>query len=336
MYSISEIRHVHLEISTLCNASCPWCPRNFWGYPYNAGYPETNLTLSQAQQIFQPEFLKQLTAISINGNYGDLVMNPESPDIVDYFITVNPHLAVDISTNGGARNKEFWTKLAKPQVSVTFALDGLADTHHLYRQNTNWNTVIKNAKTFIAAGGRAIWKMIEFDHNVHQINECKKLSKELGFSNFELIIGERTNAPVFDKQGKFTHVLGNYSGPTEFPLLFQRKVNDEILLEDILPGRVPQEITCNVKANKSLYISANGDVSPCCWLGFYPQTYGHGQYHQATNNQLIPLIQHNNALKHPLNECIKWFNSVEKSWSIPEFTQGRLVICNDVCGKNNK
>jgi MoaA/NifB/PqqE/SkfB family radical SAM enzyme len=333
MYSVAEIRHVHLEISTLCNASCPWCPRNFWGYPYNSGYPETNLTLLQAQKIFESDFLNQLEKIDINGNFGDLVMNPQSVDIVKYFVDQNPNLKLAISTNGGARSTAFWQSLAVPQVEIHFAIDGLEDTHHLYRQNTSWNTVIKNAKAFIQAGGRAVWKMIKFDHNQHQIDQCRALSQDLGFKQFYVVQGERTNAPVFDKQGNFSHTLGEYSGSTEFEILFHRKKTDQVLLEDILPGRTVAPIDCAVKKLRSVYVAANGDVSPCCFLGFYPQTYGHGQYHQAANGQLKSMIFRNNALEFPLAQCIEWFNSVEKSWSISEFSQGRLVICNDVCGK---
>ena len=337
MYSVDEILHVHLEISTLCNASCPWCPRTFWGYPFNGGYPELNFTLDNAQHIFTPAFLSQLNCIMINGNYGDAVMNPETPDIVEYFRQHNNKLTIEISTNGSARNAEFWTRLAQADVHVVFALDGLEDTHHLYRQNTSWNTVIKNAQIFIQAGGTATWKMIEFSHNQHQIKECKELSQSLGFTNFSVIDQGRNTAPVFDKQGKLTHVLGNYTGEQEFAVLLHKKITDTVLLEDIAAGRIPESIDCAVKKQRSIYIAANGDVSPCCHTGFYPHTYGAGQYHQAANSQLKPIMKKNNALEYSLTECIEWFDNLEKTWSIPTFKQGRLIICNDVCGqKNNK
>lgn len=337
MYTFKEIQHVHLEISTLCNASCPWCPRTFWGYPYNGGYPEVNFTLDNARHIFSPDFLKQLSGITINGNYGDAVMNPETPDIVEYFKQHNANLTIDINTNGSARSTEFWTRLAHAGAKVLFAIDGLEDTHHLYRQNTSYKTVIKNAQTFIQAGGHATWKMIKFNHNLHQISKCQQLSTDLGFAHFSLIDQGRDTAPVFDRNGQLTHVLGNYVGEREFKILFHSKTTDEILLEDITPSRSILPIECAVKKMGSVYIAANGDVSPCCHTGFYPQTYGHGQYHQAANAQLKPIMQKNNALEYSLEECIEWFNYVEKSWSIPTFEQGRLVICNDICGqKNNK
>lgn len=157
MILYDTIREVHLELSSLCNARCPLCPRNFRGYPYNDGYIETNLSLNSCQHIFSPAFLKQLDHIWINGNFGDAVMNPETPKIIEYFYSQNSHLNIEMSTNGSARDAWFWQQLSG-KVKVYFCLDGLEDTHHLYRQNTSWPTIIKNAKTFIEAGGMLFGK----------------------------------------------------------------------------------------------------------------------------------------------------------------------------------
>jgi MoaA/NifB/PqqE/SkfB family radical SAM enzyme len=278
------------------------------------------------------KFLKQLHTIDINGNFGDIVMNPESLEIVEYFRQSNENLLVKVCTNGSARNTEFWQRMATLDTKVYFAIDGLEDTHHLYRQNTSWKTILKNAKEFIQAGGYAVWKMIKFDHNQHQIQQCEQLSQQLGFKSFILINSDRTVAPVFNKQGTLTHCLGDYRGEKDFQVLFRKKTTDEVLLEDIIPGRSPSTIQCQVKNSKSLYICANGEVYPCCFLGLYPRTYGAGQYHQAANAQVSNLVKENNALRFSLEHCINWFKSVERSWNVPTFEQGRLVICNDNCG----
>jgi MoaA/NifB/PqqE/SkfB family radical SAM enzyme len=333
MIDYKSIRDVHLEMSTLCNAACPWCPRNFWGYPFNGGYPEINLTLGNATKIFTPEFLKQLRSIRINGNFGDIVMNPDGDRIVEYFRSQNSKLNISISTNGSARNREFWESLAESRCNVTFALDGLEDTHYLYRQNTSWKTIIKNATIFIDAGGIAEWKMIKFKHNLHQIDVCRKLSQELGFSEFTAVDLGRNTAPVFDKNGNLSHVLGDYNSETSFEVLFYKKNNDDVLLEDIEKDRIPKaKIICETKKLRSIYIAANGDVSPCCFTGFYPKTYGKGQYHQAANEQLKPLLTKNNALEYSISECINWFKSIEDSWKIQSYSNGRLIICDDNCG----
>jgi hypothetical protein len=62
--------------------------------------------------------------------------------------------------------------------------------------------------------------------------------------------------------------------------------------------------------------------------------YGHGNYHQAANAQVKSLLKNNNALENDLESCISWFVDVANSWKIPAFEQGRLVICNDVCGQS--
>jgi MoaA/NifB/PqqE/SkfB family radical SAM enzyme len=333
MIHLSEIRSIHLEISSLCNARCPECPRNFRGYPYNDGYIETNLTLESCKRIFTPEFIGQLRHLMINGNFGDAVMNPETPEIVEYFKSHNSRLVVEISTNGSARDKEFWQRLAKSKTIISFCLDGLEDTHHLYRQNTSWKTILHNAKIFIDAGGSAIWKMIKFDHNEHQIAACEELSKELKFDKFDLFDHGRNFGPVYDKHGKLLHVMGKHQGETSFEVNFHKKRTNMVLVEDIV-STVKSNLDCFTKKNKSIYVSSTGEVYPCCWTGFSPKTYGHGEYLEAVNSQLAPMIKNNNALVYTLEECIGWFNAVEESWKKTSFKEGKLICCNDNCGIN--
>lgn len=330
MYNIQDIQHVHLEISSKCNAECPLCPRNFYGYPFNDGYVEHVMSLIEAQHIFQPKFLTQLNEIHINGNFGDAVMNPDTVNIIEYF---RKHTSgtILITTNGGAREANYWQQLAQLDVQVFFCIDGLDDTHHLYRKNTQYSTVIKNAKTFIAAGGKAVWKMIKFDHNRHQHELAKELSQQLGFEYFLLCDDGRNQSPVFDKQQQLIHVVGTPK-ITDFNTLWKIRTTDQVLLEDIAPGRTPKPIDCIVRKKQSVYISSTGDVYPCCHLGFNPKTYGHGNYHEAANAQFKHMIRENNALEHSLEHCIQWFDSVVQSWNQPTFEQGRLVICNDICG----
>ena len=338
VYKLSDIRDIHLEISSLCNARCPLCPRNFHGYPYNDGYIERNLTLDDVKKIFKPTFLSHIDTMAINGNFGDFVMNPESIDIVRYFKEYN--IDIGISTNGSARTKNFWKELAKLDCLVFFCLDGLEDTHTIYRQDTVFKTIINNAKTFMKAGGCAVWKMIKFDHNKHQIAECQKLSKKLGFSNFEIQDDDRDTGPAVDKKGNVVHFLGTPKLISDvllekkrmsFNQLLEKKKNDTVLLEDI-NATIKKNIKCKVKKQRSVFVASTGEVYPCCWTGFSPRTYGDGQYYEVVNAQLKDIITPNNALERPLEECIKWFDDVEQSWNIDKFEDGRLVVCNDVCG----
>ena len=48
-----------------------------------------------------------------------------------------------------------------------FAVDGLADTHSIYRVRTNWDKIIENIKAFTNNAGRARVIMTVFEHNKH-------------------------------------------------------------------------------------------------------------------------------------------------------------------------
>ena len=342
IYNLSDVTHLHVEVSSRCNASCPQCPRNFYGYPYNSGYLEHDMTLAEAQKIFPPAFLQQLKRIDINGNFGDIVMSPHALEVAAYFKQWAPTANINVSTNGGARDRAFWTRLAELDIEVFFCLDGLEDTHHLYRQNTVFSTIIKNARTFIDAGGRAGWKMIMFEHNQHQVDACRELSKELGFAHFFTMDGGRDHGPVYNNDGELLHVMKptKWSGPTELKEHFEVETTpiDQILPVEFRERKIREwggevkHITCEVQKTKSIYVSSVGEVYPCCYMGFSPKTFKNRGWLGWANSQVAELIFENNALEHDLDHCMQWFTQVSESWEKATFAEGRLSICNQSCG----
>ena len=328
MLQYKNLRSVHLEISSRCNAACPDCLRNFRGVDVMDTYPVCDMTLDQFQQIFTQDFLQQLQHFTINGNYGDFVTARDGLEIVEYMLKVNPGIQVEISTNASARPK-LWEPLGRLGVTVYFRLDGLADTHHLYRQNTDFNFILDNAKKFIAAGGRAVWAMIKFDHNEHQIDECKQMSQDLGFDRFDLVDAGRNTMPVFNSERQLTHTIGNWQGSTDFDKLFTSysyyKIEPDIAIRNETENRT---VDCYAKRQQEIYVASNGEVYPCCWLGYYPL---HSNA-RPSNIQLKPLIKNNNALEYGLETAIGWFNAIEETWdrTVPK---GKIYECNKTCGK---
>lgn len=327
MIDYKDIRHIEIEVSSHCNAACPLCPRNLFGYPYDLSYKEKNLTLEEIKKIFPQDFIKQLSRITFEGNFGDPLMNPELLKIIDYF-----NKPILIFTNGSLQTKEFWQSLAKKSVKVMFGIDGLNGVHEIYRRGTDFNKVIKNAKTFIQSGGHAGWKMIRFDHNQHQIEECKKLSVELGFKHFQITNHGRAVGPVFNRDGKLERTLGNFTGSKELKFYKNLVDNGDILIEDIA-DKPKQNIKCNTIKNSSIYITSTGEVYPCCYMGFSPRTYGKGRWHQPANEQIKQMLKENNALDKPLQECIEWFNHIPERWNMKNYKDGRLIVCDSYCGK---
>ena len=335
MININGIKHLHMEFSTLCNSRCPLCPRNANGYPFNNGYKETNLSLDLIKKSFTPEFIRQLKkGILVNGNFGDFVMNPESLDILSYFKSHYSDLSIKISTNGSARNVDFWSDLANLTNEVMFCLDGLEDTHSLYRIDTDYHKILSNANVFMQAGGNAVWKMIKFDHNQHQIESCREISKELGFKRFELVDQGRDYGPVFDRKGKFLYNIGSSTLPPKAQMsaraLMEFRTNFKIFN---LPKTYDTSLepSCAAKERKSIYISAEGKVYPCCWLGHSPETYNYDLM-GWTNKQIRPIIEKNDLSLYDLETCISWFNKVEESWQKDSYKEGRVMRCDISCG----
>jgi len=328
MLEYNNIDKVHLEISSRCNAACPDCLRNFRGVDVIDTYPVCDMSLEQVKIIFTEAFVKQLSILTINGNYGDFVTARDGLAVVEYFRTVNPNLLIKISTNGSAKPK-MWEPLAKFNPVVYFRLDGLKDTHHLYRQNTDFDFILDNAGKFIAAGGHAVWSFIEFDHNRHQIAEARALSKELGFKEFELVNAGRDVMPVFTPDKKLSHIIGDYRGTTDFETMFNGYKYYEIEPDVAIRNETENKtVDCYAKRLKEIYVASNGEVYPCCWLGYYPL---HSNS-RPSNVQLKPLIKDNNALEHGLETAIAWFNLIEETWdkTVPN---GKIYECNRTCGK---
>lgn len=334
MIKYDNIRRVHLELSTRCNASCPLCPRNLAGYDKDLGYPIHDMSLTEAKNIFSEPFLKQLFGILINGNFGDFVTAQDGFEIVKYFSESNPNLRIEISTNASARPK-IWPELGKiKNLTVGFDIDGLEDTHQLYRRNTNWNLVIRNAKNFIDAGGKAIWRMIVFDHNVHQIEDCRKLSQELGFQKFTIINDGRDSGPVYDKNGDYSHQLISFKTKSQhnYPARIEQweRWSRRNPVWPIEPAS--KEKNCATKLYNEIYVTATGEVYPCCYLGFYPNSKFE-RNHYGDDELLKKIVQNNNAHQVGIEKAIEFFLEIESAWSKDYYKEGRLFTCDEYCGK---
>lgn len=330
MLKLNEIRRVHIELTTRCNARCPMCMRNYRGYDYNSGYPDIELSLVDVKNILKPDFLAQLEYVNFNGNLGDFALSSAGLEIVEYLVANN--VAVKINTNGSLRSPNWWKRLALTGVEIGFALDGLEDTHSLYRLDTDWKRIIENAAAFIKAGGQAVWRFAPFDHNRHQEQQCQQLARELGFVRFENIWDGRDTGPVFNRQGQFSHFLGKNKFkdgivPPVKDLLHGHVTWFEIDKHSIPKDQLDIKYNCTHLKNKEIYIAADGTVYPCCYLGFYPD-----QMHHAGNTQIKEIAKENNALKYSLEHCLNWFDNVYKSWQQNSIANGRLYACVNNCG----
>ena len=148
--------------------------------------------------------------------------------------------------------------------NIHIALDGLEDTHNLYRIGTDWNKIINNAKAFIDVGGYATWEFIRFKHNQHQVEECRQLSKDLGFYCFSVKDTSRyvDNKPykVLDKDGNILYYL---EPPTDTIV----SGVDKDIVKNYKNFVKESTIDCMALRMTQLYIDVNKHLYPCGFLG---------------------------------------------------------------------
>ena len=192
-----------METSSVCNASCPMCPRERPNF--NKKTDPTSLSLEKVKTLFNDDFIRNLDSMYMCGNYGDPAAAPDTKEIFRYFRKINNNIALVMHSNASLRTKKWWRELgsilSQPNDYCVFSIDGLKDTNHIYRVGTDFDKIRDNAINFISSGGIAHWHFMVFEHNEHQVEEAEALSKNLGFVEFHTKVSCR-----FNMWPKVTHI----------------------------------------------------------------------------------------------------------------------------------
>jgi hypothetical protein len=163
---VNQLESLELELTSRCNAACPLCPRTNPNFIAELDH-NREITVENLKNWLPKELLNNLKLLKLKGTFSDPLISRHIVKIIEWVNANTSIEKININTNGSLRNKNFWQWLAinLPKKSkVTFGIDGLEDTHSLYRVNTDFNKIINNATAFIEAGGSAVWQFIEFEH----------------------------------------------------------------------------------------------------------------------------------------------------------------------------
>jgi len=351
LYKYEDIRVVHLEITEKCQASCPMCDRNIKGGALNPNLRLHELKLEDIQRILPPEFVKQLDKIYLCGNFGDPIIATDTLEVFKYFREQKKELTLGMNTNAGAQKPEWWRELAEVLGNwsyVKFGFDGLGDTNHLYRQGVNWDIAWENAMAFIDAGGKAHWDYLIFAHNEHQVEEAEALSKEKGFTKF---ISKKTGRffSTIRKTGKEEHQAMNRKGEEQQLLKkpkevkYQNTATKDIIKLEEKHGSLEKyfdnvKIKCKVAAEKSMYLSAEGLILPCCWVAGNMYKF----WQKPGENQVWQLIQQSggkdvfDAKTHGVKAVLNneyFTGKLVDAWDKPNTHLGKPMVCAQKCGE---
>jgi MoaA/NifB/PqqE/SkfB family radical SAM enzyme len=349
MYRYENIKTIHLENTQNCQASCPMCDRNQNGGALNPHIDLSELTLEDAKNIFEPEFIAQLKTMYMCGNLGDPIVARDTLEIFKYFRKHNPNMWLSMNTNAGARDEAWWTELANTfgkMGTVIFSVDGLHDTNHIYRQGVVWDNVYRSMKAFIAAGGRARWDFLIFEHNQHQVDEAEELAQTMGFEKFVAKKTGRFITATSEKKEQHQAVDRKGNKTAELKKPDEKFQNAALKQYDVVKAKHGSmdayydraEIHCKVKDEGNLFITAEGLALPCCWTAGRMYKWWHQNPKTEQIWDFVDAAGGKDAIsakKHGLRAVFETgiFDRIEDSWTKDSVADGKLKVCSMKCGK---
>lgn len=320
---VKDQTKLQMEITNYCNAACPGCARANIGRkhyndgPYAHGINDTYVSFEKFKSWLDKDEWTNLQQIHFCGNYDEPATNPDLIKIVEWILneeTLFPNTStISIATNGGTRSEEFWKELgsiskhSNNRLSVTWGIDGLEDTNHIYRKNVVWEKLENNFRSYISAGGIAAWQFIFFEHNKHQEKEIIERSKTEKFQRLKWVGSNREN---IDK------------------LSIKHAENTQ--LENTEQYKPLEIIKCKALSfdpnDQGLFITHQGYVLPCCWWGTRLQL---SQLHQLYKYDAeLHRLNGNNSIQSIYNG--KFFSNL-----LDSINSGMFSKCVQNCKNNN-
>ena len=245
----------HVEPTSKCTLQCSLCDRTWF-------YEKFKKRLIHEINITDVvKFIGSNAEVSLCGNNGDPIYHSKFIKLCKKLKDNN--CKIKITTNGSGRSVNWWKKLnlvLDKEDILRFSIDGLEDTNHIYRKNAKWKSIMTAIKTFEKRKCKLYWKFIVFKHNEHQIVKANNLCKKLNFDLFEL---EKSDRWMGQKD-----LIPSEKFVDSYYLQQKRIIADRNFTVEMSPYCMK-----NNKPSKNLYIDAEGNFYPCCWIGTYVYRY---------------------------------------------------------------
>ena len=300
-----DITEIEIELSSRCNASCPLCSRELY-----TNYEQVDIAFNEWKTIFDDYDFHGMT-LKMCGVFGDPILNKDLPKICEY--SINKNANITISTNAGIKSRNWWkefgelSKKHEGKILVTFAIDGLENTNHIYRVGVQWKKVWENLNAYVSAGGNAKWYYIIFDHNLGDLENAKSIANKLGI-------------PFVTRKS----IKNSLTHP--------EAVNKEKIKQKIRSRTYDMNVVCKYVHHSQLFISSTKKLWPCCFL--------HDELYNSKRSSIKTIgnkygAKWNSLTKHSISDILnhKWFTEeLVNSWNMSHDLH--QVRCYKNCGDN--
>lgn len=256
-----------IDPSSPCNLHCPLCPTG-QGDPSR---PRRFLKFEDFKKIID-ELGDYLISLLLT-NWGEPLLNKEFFKMVEYTKKVKrvPYISIDTNLNVTLSDQDIERLIKSGLDLMCVAVDGATqETYEKYRRGGSLKKVIENSRRILEKRrdlGKdrpfVVWMFLVFKHNQHEIENIKKMAKEMGVDALR-ISAARVYTGRADKRFKDSYEISKKYLP---PL--GSKFSD--YTKSGLRRRAVKR--CYWLWN-GVVINSDGSVSPCCEI--FPKKYDFG------------------------------------------------------------
>lgn len=256
MLTMPKVIDLELELTTLCNAHCQLCYRNYTAFKEH--YPTTKVRPLQ-EVIDQLETFPDLEWIRLVGTISEPTLYKEFFPLVRYI--KGRGINIEICTNGDTHNPSWWAELSlymTAEDKVYFSICGSTqELHEVYRKNTRLVNILENAKAFRTDKKNDYAQCIRFAYNSDNFDSPEFNQMVSVFSNIywteTFLLKEESN--YVDK----VHL--NKLQPNA------KKIADYVHMDKFARTKFASPVKgrawCMSWENKSQQVDIDGKVYPC-------------------------------------------------------------------------
>ncbi|MEE8423542.1 MAG: radical SAM/SPASM domain-containing protein [Thermodesulfobacteriota bacterium] len=253
-----------IELTTRCPLECGMCTREGL-----EDWQHKDMNIDDFKKLIP--YLKDVERVVLEG-WGESLLHKNIIEIIRLVKAEGSE--VGFVTSGKGLNKEYISELINAGVDfIGFSLSGgSSKTHNSIRVNSDFQNLLKDIKTFneIKAGKKLkkpalhiVYLMLK--DNIFEIPAMIGLAKGIGIENIILINLIHISNEWQEKQHVFTCL--KKSGDYEEILKEAETKAEELKINLTRHSLSPTEVSvCEENPLKNIYVSVDGDVSPCVYL----------------------------------------------------------------------